>query len=60
MAKIKAAKPDLLFLICRPCDSMILTRELYKQRVELLGIISLGSPGWDKLQVVRDLDKLAL
>ncbi|MFH1033381.1 MAG: ABC transporter substrate-binding protein [Pseudomonadota bacterium] len=58
-AKIKAAKPDLLFPICRPGDSMILTRELYKQRVELMGIISPGSPGWYEPQVVRDLDKLA-
>lgn len=60
VAKIKAAKPDLLFPICRPGDSTILTRELYKQRVELMGIISPGSPGWYEPSVIRDLDKLVL
>ncbi|MBI5446820.1 MAG: ABC transporter substrate-binding protein [Deltaproteobacteria bacterium] len=58
VAKIKAAKPDLLFPICRPGDSVILTRELFKQRVELLGIISPGSPGWYEPKAVADLDKL--
>jgi branched-chain amino acid transport system substrate-binding protein len=60
VAKIKAAKPDLLFPICRPGDSTILTRELYKQRVELMGIISPGSPGWYEPSVIKDLDKLVL
>ncbi len=59
-AKIKAAKPDLLFPICRPGDSTLLTRELFKQRVELLGIISPGSPGWYEPTVIKDLDKLIL
>ncbi len=58
VAKIKAAKPDLLFPVCRPGDSMILTRELYKQRVELMGVISPGSPGWYEPKVIKDLDKL--
>lgn len=60
VAKIKAAKPDILFPVCRPGDSAILTRELYKQRVELMGIISPGSPGWYEPTVVKDLDKLVL
>jgi branched-chain amino acid transport system substrate-binding protein len=59
-AKIKAAKPDILFPICRPGDSTLLTRELFKQRVELLGIISPGSPGWYEATVIKDLDKLIL
>ena len=58
VAKIKSAKPDMLFSVCRPGDSTILTRELYKQRVELLGIMSPGSPGWYEPEVIKDLDKL--
>jgi branched-chain amino acid transport system substrate-binding protein len=58
VAKIKAAKPEILFPICRPGDSTMLTRELFKQRVELLGIISPGSPGWYEPSVIKDLDKL--
>ncbi|UCF92720.1 MAG: ABC transporter substrate-binding protein [Desulfobacterales bacterium] len=58
VAKIKAAKPDLLFPVCRPGDSIILTRELHKQRVPLMGIISPGSPGWYEPKVIQDLDKL--
>jgi branched-chain amino acid transport system substrate-binding protein len=59
VAKIKAAKPDVLFPVTRTGDSKLLLRELYKQRVELMGIISPGSPGWYEPEHIRDLDKLA-
>jgi len=58
VARIKAAKPDLLFPVCRPGDSAIMTRELFKQRVELMGIFSPGSPGWYEPKVIKDLGKL--
>jgi branched-chain amino acid transport system substrate-binding protein len=58
VARIKAAKPDILFPVSRPGDGIILTRELYKQRVKLLGIYGPGSPGWYEPDVIRDLDKL--
>lgn len=58
VAKIKAAKPDLLFPVSRPGDSTLMIRELYKQRVELMGIISPGSPGWYEPKVVKDMGKL--
>ena len=58
VARIKAAKPDMLFPVCRPGDSAIMTRELYKQRVELMGIFSPGSPGWYEPKVIKDLGKL--
>jgi len=58
VARIKAAKPDILFPVSRPGDGIILTRELYKQRVELLGIFGPGSPGWYEPDVIKDLDKL--
>lgn len=60
VAKLKAAKPDIIFPVSRPGDSVLLTRELYKQRVELMGIFCPGSPGWYEPDVVRDLDKLIL
>jgi len=60
VAKIKSLKPDLIFPVSRPGDSVILTRELYKQKVSLMGIFCPGSPGWYEPQVVKDLDKLIL
>jgi len=60
VAKIKAAKPDLLFPVSRPGDSVLLVREMFKQRVPLMGIYGPGSPGWYEPQVVKDLDKLIL
>lgn len=60
VARIKAAKPDILFPVSRPGDSIILTREMYKQRVELMGIFCPGSPGWYEPEVIKDLDKLIL
>ncbi|MEN8244851.1 MAG: ABC transporter substrate-binding protein [Thermodesulfobacteriota bacterium] len=58
VARIKAAKPDILFPVSRPGDGIILTRELYKQRVELMGIFGPGSPGWYEPDVIKALDKL--
>lgn len=58
VARIKAAKPDILFPVSRPGDGILLTRELYKQRVELMGIYGPGSPGWYEPDVIRDLGKL--
>ena len=58
VARIKAAKPDILFPISRPGDGIILTREMYKQRVELMGIYGPGSPGWYEPDVIKDLGKL--
>lgn len=58
VAKIKAARPDIIFPISRPGDSVLLVRELYKQRVELMGIFGPGSPGWYEQEVIKDLGKL--
>ena len=60
VAKIKSLKPDLIFPVSRPGDSVILVRELYKQKVPLMGIFCPGSPGWYEPHVVKDLDKLIL
>lgn len=58
VAKIKAVGPDLIFPVSRPGDSVILTRELYKQKVPLMGIYGPGSPGWYEPHVLKDLGKL--
>jgi len=58
VSRIKAAKPDILFPVSRPGDGIILARELYKQRVDLMGIYGPGSPGWYEPDVIKDLDKL--
>jgi len=60
VARIKAAKPDIIFPVSRPGDSVILTRELYKQRVKLMGIFGPGSPGWYEPDVIKDLGELIL
>jgi len=59
ISKIKALKPDVLFPVARPGDAKLMIRELYKQRVELQGIISPGSPGWYEPEFIRDMKVLA-
>lgn len=59
VAKIKAAKPDVLCPVARSGDAKLLVRELYKQRVELMGIIGPGSPGWYEPEFIRDMGPLA-
>ncbi|OGP74671.1 MAG: hypothetical protein A2V86_00240 [Deltaproteobacteria bacterium RBG_16_49_23] len=59
VSKIKAVKPDVLFPVARPGDAKLMLRELYKQRVELQGIISPGSPGWYEPEFIRDMKALA-
>jgi branched-chain amino acid transport system substrate-binding protein len=60
VAKIKSLKPDVIFPVSRPGDSVILVRELFKQKVSLMGIFCPGSPGWYEPAVLKDLDKLIL
>lgn len=59
VSKIKALKPDVLFPVARPGDAKLMTRELYKQRVPLQGIISPGSPGWYEPEFIRDMKALS-
>jgi branched-chain amino acid transport system substrate-binding protein len=59
VSKIKALKPDVLFPVARPGDAKLMLRELYKQKVELQGIISPGSPGWYEPEFIRDMKVLA-
>jgi len=59
VSKIKALKPDVLFPVARPGDAKLMTRELYKQRVELRAIISPGSPGWYEPEFIRDMKAIS-
>jgi len=59
VSKIKALKPDVIFPVARPGDAKLMIRELYKQRVELQGIISPGSPGWYEPEFLRDMKALS-
>ena len=45
VSRAKAAKPDIIAPITRPASAQLLLPELRKQRVEMLGIVSPGSPG---------------
>ena len=43
--KAKASRPDALWAVSRLNDAIAITKELVRQRVDLMGILSTG-PGW--------------
>ncbi len=43
--KVKGAKPEALWAVSRLNDAIAITKELVRQRVDLMGIFSTG-PGW--------------
>jgi len=59
VAKAKAAKPDILIPIVRIASSRVLLKELHKQRVDLLGILSPGCPGFYEPEFFKDMGELA-
>jgi branched-chain amino acid transport system substrate-binding protein len=59
VSKAKASKADFLLLVCRLNDSIILRREMVKQRWTPMGIISPGSPGMYEEQYFKALGKLS-
>jgi branched-chain amino acid transport system substrate-binding protein len=58
VAKAKAANADALLVVSRLNDSMLLTRELVKQRWTPQAIMSMG-PGWYEDQYLKTLGKLS-
>src|SRR5499433_2890185 len=46
VSRAKAAKPDIIAPITRPASAQLLLPELRKQRVEVMGVVSPGSPGF--------------
>lgn len=59
VAKAKAAKPDILMVVTRLNDAILMVREMVKQRFEPMGIISPGSPGMYQTQFFKVLGKYA-
>ncbi len=45
VSRAKALKPDIIAPITRPASAQLLLPEIRKQKVEILGIVSPGSPG---------------
>ena len=58
VAKAKATGADVLMLVSRLNDAILLTRELVKQRWTPMAILSMG-PGWYEDQYLKTLGKLA-
>jgi len=59
VSKAKAANADFLMLVCRLNDSIILRREMIKQRWHPMGVVSPGSPGMYEEQFTKVLGKYA-
>jgi len=58
VTKAKAAGAELLVMVSRLNDAILITRELVKQRWTPQGIFSMG-PGWYEDQYLKTLGKLA-
>lgn len=58
VAKAKAAKPDIICPITRPASATLLLRELARQRVDVMGVISPGAPGLYEKGQIEALGKL--
>ena len=58
-AKAKATKADFLLLVSRLNDAIVLRREIVKQRWNIMGVVSPGSPGMYENQFYRTLGKLS-
>jgi branched-chain amino acid transport system substrate-binding protein len=59
VVKAKAAGADFLLLVSRLNDAIVLRREIVKQRWNIMGIVSPGSPGMYENQFYRTLGKLS-
>ncbi|HEY3168296.1 MAG TPA: ABC transporter substrate-binding protein [Candidatus Binatia bacterium] len=59
VSRAKAAKADFLLLVCRLNDAIVLRREIVKQRWNVMGIVSPGSPGMYENQFFQTLGKLS-
>jgi branched-chain amino acid transport system substrate-binding protein len=63
VSKVKSLKPDVIAPICRPASAQLLLPEIRKQRIEMLGIVSPGSPGFyeaGQIAVLKDDVECAL
>jgi branched-chain amino acid transport system substrate-binding protein len=59
VTKAKASQADFLLLVCRLNDAIVLRREIVKQRWNIMGVVSPGSPGMYENQFFQTLGKLS-
>ena len=59
VAKAKSTKADFLLLVSRLNDAIALRREIVKQRWNVMGVVSPGSPGMYENQFYQTLGKLS-
>jgi len=59
VAKAKATNADILILVCRLNDAILVRREMVKQRWSPMGIIGPGNPGMYEAQFFSTLGKLS-
>jgi len=59
VSKAKASNADFLMLVCRLNDAILLRREMIKQRWNVMGVVSPGSPGLYEEQFAKVLGKYA-
>jgi len=59
VSRAKATNADLLLLVCRLNDAIVLRREMVKQRWNPMGVVSPGSPGLYEEQFSKALGKYA-
>ena len=59
VSKAKATNAELLLLVCRLNDAIVLRREMVKQRWSPMGVVSPGSPGLYEEQFAKVLGKHA-
>ncbi len=59
VSKAKATNAELLLLVCRLNDAIVLRREMVKQRWSPMGVVSPGSPGLYEEQFSKGLGKYA-
>jgi len=59
VAKAKSTRADFLLLVSRLNDAILLRREIVKQRWNIMGIVSPGSPGMYEKQFYQTLGKLS-
>lgn len=59
VAKAKSTQADFLLLVSRLNDAIVLRREIIKQRWNMMGAISPGSPGMYENQFYQTLGKLS-
>ncbi|HEX2660768.1 MAG TPA: ABC transporter substrate-binding protein [Polyangia bacterium] len=59
VSKAKATNAELLLLVCRLNDAIVVRREMVKQRWSPMGVVSPGSPGLYEEQFSKGLGKHA-